>query len=266
MKNFSLYFLLVCLLSYLTPVCAQTINESNFRNVIEINRKNTVKVDDYYLIDFAVMPSEKTVIFYNNAQIPSNLFFLDSFYPEIKEFILVCPKACKIDKNDIYGINDSAKYITSTTLYHVYRDQSMVNIDSVVHEGAVSSPKLYFAKNVKLYDDYFKVYHDDCLGTSCPIQPYKEMQPLTILEYIIYYQTEHQIKLNGTYISENCDLATCTVFFTLSNLSAKEKVNFILERWISKIPDKHLKELQPYPAQIFTPKPVKTKGLKKLDF
>lgn len=261
MKSLLRYLVLVSLIFNTSLLSAQIVIDSIYKNVIDINHKNTVYLEEYYLTDIPIKASKRPVVFYNSLPIPNKLFFNDSFYPEIKEFILVSPNPDYIDSTGRGMIGDT-KLLTSSTLYRVRRGQGGVQIDSVVHVGS-DGPKLYLQESVNLPDGYIKVYYADCYGPNCPIAPYFELKPSAIAEYVVGYQKDHNTKLNGIYLGKG--KKSTIMFLTLSDLSAREKVGFILGARHSKRPDRHLAKFAPDPPQIFTPSIVRIKRLKKVD-
>ena len=258
MKRFNYSIVLALLVFSYNSLNGQTLNDPVYYEVIEYNNQNTERIGEHYLSNVPVNVSNKPVILYNSSGIPIKLFFhSSSFYPDLKEFIVINPIKIKIISVPNGG---HARTAPAAMFYHVKREKDKEQVDSLLRDG-MNLPKIIFQKPTELPVDAILIYHEDCYS-ECPTPPYQQLKPSTITEFLTGYEREHSITLHDIYISKNKKEGQHLLYFGLASLHATDKVSFILGRWYSQIPDKHLKKLAPYPPKIFCPKVFKTKKLK----
>jgi hypothetical protein len=254
MKNFPCQLLFAFLVLSYFPVSAQKLSNRVYDDVIEYNHQNTVKVGIHWLTSVVVSSANKTMVLYNNAGIPDSLFFYPAtFSNELKEFILISPKGAKIISMPDGG---HGRTVPITTLYHVRRENNRLLIDSKQYLNR-DLPKIHFRNAEGLAADVRLTYHQDCYGSACPIALNPGMPPYTITAFFSGYE-----KVGDIFISKEINTQHTPLYFTLSGLSATEKVSFIIDRYYSNISNRHLIKLMPYPAKIFSPEIINIKNLR----
>ena len=130
------------------PLSAQTLLDSAYYDVIEYNNQNTEKIGIHYLTTVPLGVSGKPLILYNNAGIPDSLFFSRlSFYPELKQFILISPRIGRIIS---FPDGGHGRTKPSIMCYYVRRENNLLRIDSL--ERWEKHPQLHFNKFTKLPD------------------------------------------------------------------------------------------------------------------
>lgn len=237
---------------------AQTLRDSVYNDVIEYNDQNTENIGTHYLTTLPVNEADKILILYNNAGIPDKLFFHPlSFNPDSKQFILISPR-----RERILSLPDGghARTVPSIMFYYVRRENNQLLIDSL--ERREKLPRFLFQKTADLVSDAKLIYHEDCHGSECPVDSYKQLKPSTITEYLSFYQKDHGVIIRDIYISKDQNEKQNHLYFPLADLSSTDKIDFILGRYYSKIGDIHTAKLAPYPATIFSPKVINTEKLK----
>ncbi len=230
---------------------SQTINDSLLTNVIKISNDDIVKIDKQYLIDIPIQFSEnETAVFFNNSTI-LNQFILQSrsFYPQLKEFILISPdwKYYKeVEQSATENEIECAEPIPTNWYYQIKRERDTVIVDSIRLQGK-KMPQLQF-KKIEPLDNTIVYYSSESYGSKCCPRSFTHSLKKKFNNLVTTFKTENNIPLLGAYRQIEGKEGEHSIFYTLEKLTIEQKLQFII---------KHVNVLFPKEKnkpKIYTPK------------
>jgi len=228
------------------------MNDSTFKNVIQIS-DNTVSTNGKdYLFDIAISDTVKTPVIFVQAEIPLNL--LNGIYPTFSKIIVIVPNwtyykgvsSQKLPK----GIK-CAEPMASSIIYEFKRENGKFLKDSLIIMGGKGFPEMEFNNNLIENSDK-KVYYSERYGSDCcPRDQQLDNKP-TREEFIIFFEKENSVKIIDTYQEMRGKEGEIVYYYSLKGLSNKLKLKFILERSFYRIINRKTKDIEKIP-RIYTP-------------
>ncbi|WP_185965912.1 hypothetical protein [Flavobacterium sp. ZT3R18] len=226
------------------------INDTVFKDVIEITDNNVATNGKDYLFDISISKTIKVPVVFVQAQVPLNL--LPHIYPEFSRIIVVSPnwKYYQEMSNQKLGEGLACEPMASSIIYEFKRENNRVKKDSLVLMG--SFPKMEFANKSKPETNKVEVYFSESYGSvCCPRDEQWDNRPSRD-EFAANFEKINKIKITNTYREPHGKEGEAFYYYSLKGLSNKLKLNFILERTFSRIINRHLKDLMITP-KIYTP-------------
>ncbi|WP_103867591.1 hypothetical protein [Aquimarina sp. I32.4] len=242
---------------------AQSINDTIFTNVVLIQKEDIVQDNNDYLIDVIMdFDFKKTPIIFNNSRL-SKSFFINKLFKD-KPIILITPDWKFYEKvvEEAQRMGGCIEPATTNIFYQRKYLKNISKVDSVQISG--NQPKMVFNSRVKglKTDDTIIFYYTESYGSMCcPIDPkWKVKEKLD--NFITSFEATNNIKLGDAYVKITGKEGEHIVYFTLSNLSKKQKLAFlqgVRGGIYFKNADRKYIEINP---QIFTPRSIQKEGLK----
>lgn len=240
--------------------------DTAYREVIMIENEHVAHQGDNYLIDIPLKEDQDTLhVFFLSARVPVDLFKNStSFYPSVKEFILIVPDwefyqrvAEDATKNGIV-----LEPATTNVYYHIKRNEDQISVDSMRISGN-GHPQLDF-KTPDIPKDHFVSYRSEQYGSvCCPKDPRWEIANEDG-PFIKSFETRNNVRIKGIYRENNGKEGEHITYYTLTGLSPEQRLKFILEKRSQWIVNKTTKEIE-FAPQLFTPqlKPFVKTGFNK---
>jgi hypothetical protein len=243
-------------------VIAQSINDTIFKNVLLIQKEDVVKNIDDYLIDVVIdFDSKKTPLIFNDSRLSKDFFTNRMF--EHKSIVLITPdwkfyEEVAEEANRMGGCIEPA---TTNIFYQRKYSENKPKADSIRISG--NQPKVVFTQSLKdlKTNDNIIFYHTESFGSSCcPRDPSWEIKG-KLDEFITSFEKVNNVKLGDIYEEIRGKEGEHILYFTLSNLSTKQKLSFLEEVRYWKYIDRKLEDVE-FEPQIFTPNSIKKESLK----
>ena len=241
--------------------------KKNYSNVLDINDSQVSKSAQNFLIDLPLKEdADSSYVFFLNAGIPVDLLLHSkSFYPGIKDFIMMVPDWEFYQKvaEDATANGMTIEPATTNIYYRVKRTEDSVHIDSIRISGN-GHPQINFI-TPKIGDDLLVVYREESYGSRCcPADPIWAIAGMDI-PFVKEFEKSNKLKVTGTFKQMNGKEGEHTVYYTLPNLTSQQRLDFILAKRSQWVIDKKAKDA-PHEGQIYTPKliPFIKAGFNKL--
>lgn len=241
---------------------AQNISDSIFKNVTLIENRNVLKSDNDYLIDVVMKYDVNDIpVIFNDSRELSKQFFFNELCRS-KPMLLMTPDWAFYDavaeEADSMGgcIEPAPAFIYYQKKYY----KNKLQVDSI--KITENYPKLFFnlsVKELKAKEDIV-FYHTESFGsTCCPKDPKWEMKD-KLDGFITYFEQKNSTKLGDVYKKITGKEGEHILYFTLSNLNTKQKLNFLQEIRHIYVEKKNRKSIEISP-QIFMPSSIQKEGL-----
>ena len=239
---------------------AQSINDSIFNNVIEITDNNTGNNGTDYLFNISIPKSIEIPIIFVQKEVPPSI--LPIIYPEFSKLIVITPNWTYYAKNSNQVLPEGvicAEPMASSIVYEFNRENGKVLKDSLVIMG--DFPNMKFKEPKKQKDNEIEVFYEENFGSACcPKDPKWKIKD-KLGDFITAFEKSNKVKIGDVYKKMIGEEGEHNLYFTLSNLNSKQKLEFLQEvrYWIYI--DRHLEDIR-FKSQIFTPSFIKKEGLK----
>ncbi len=232
--------------------------QERYDQVVMISDDRVAQSEGDYLIDLPIREkADSNYVFFVSAKIPVEMFTKqESFYPAIKEFILIIPdwkidqKVAKDDKKGAVTL----KPATANWYYLIRRNGSSIQTDSLYIAADNKQPQLAYAA-VKAPEGMLKFYRSEYYGSvCCPRDPMRDLLKEDV-PFIRDFENKNNVTIIGTYRQPLGKEGEHAVYYTLPNLTTKQRLAFILDKRWQWILNAKLKDLN-FKPQIFTPRLV----------
>ena len=240
--------------------------QKNYSNVVEISDNQVAESAQNILIDIPLKEdADSNHVFVLSAHLPAHrLVNSTSFYPGLKQFLMIVPDWEFYDKvsSDATKNGITLEPATTNIYYRVKRTEHEVNIDSIRISGD-GHPQLHFAAP-KIGTDSLVVYREESYGSVCCPKDPKWAIADQDLPFIKTFEKTNKVSLKGTFQQRNGKEGEHTVYYSLPNLTSKQRLDFILAKRSQWVLPEELKDLRHEP-QIFTPQfiPIVKDGFNK---
>nr|WP_249665423.1 hypothetical protein [Mucilaginibacter sp. Bleaf8] len=248
MINRVLLLLMTCgllLLNSKEPLEAQVLPKQDwlqktYNNVVIIDDDKVAKSRGSYLIDVPIQENaDSCYVFFVNAKVPAELFIKqESFYPDIKEFILIMPD-WKLHQKVAENAKKSGVTLEPTVTnryYRIRRNGNSVQADSLRISDNRKQPHLKYAA-LKTNKDMLKFYLAESYGSvCCPRDPQWELFEEDV-PFMKAFEKKHKVNITETFRQTYGKEGEHTVYYTLPKLTTKQRLIFILDKrwqWILK--------------------------------
>lgn len=192
---------------------AQPKTDAVYSDVIKIEDKDVVWRAPFYLIDIAVNRYAEPPVFYNEAGIPAHLF--KTAWPELPLFRVISP-----------GLKDSRTIHTIYTIKRSLDGSRRVSVDSLQLPG---KPVIHFRNGDAGDQKLVKAWLTEHRGSvCCPRDPAWDNDN-NLSGFIRQYEEQRGVKIEGLYTRSEGREGEHTSHYTLSNLSLRQKLNFIVQ-------------------------------------
>ncbi len=250
-------------LNSIAPSVAQVTPKQNwlqksYDRVIVIDDDKVAQSDGSYLIDLPIQEkADSNYVFFVSAKIPIELFTKqESFYPKIKEFVLIMPdwkidqKVAKDDKKGAVTL----KPATANWYYLIRRNGNSIQTDSLYIAADNKQPQLAYAA-VKAPEGMLKFYRSEYYGSvCCPRDAMRDLLKEDV-PFIRDFENKNNVTIIGNYEQPLGKEGEHAVYYTLPNLTTKQRLAFILDKRWQWILNKETKDIY-FKPQIFTPRLV----------
>ncbi len=241
--------------------------KKSYSNVVDIQDSQVSESAQNFLIDIPLEENaDSSYVFLLSAHVPVQLFLSStSFYPGIKEFILIVPDWEFYQKVGQDATNNGITLEPATTniYYRVKRTGDSVHTDSIRISGD-GHPQIHYAVP-KIGRDLLVVYREESYGSlCCPKDPMWAIAEQD-LPFVKGFEKSNKLTLTGTFRQNNGKEGEHTVYYTLPNLTSRQRLDFILAKRSQWVVNKGVKDAY-NKAQLFTPKliPIVKDGFNKI--
>lgn len=213
----------------------QSIRDSVFNNVILIKKTDVSTNGFHLLIDIPIKAQKDPIVIFNDDfRIPAKLFFSrSSFLWEQNEIILITldwrfEKEIR-EREKREGIHIKAH---KNKIYHIKRRGSGYEVDtlSIVLHDPRKPIRINF-ENPKLKENEVKYFFKECYGsTCCPEDPsWKFKRERNEMKN--NFNKRHKVNVyNNAYRHRKGKEGEHCTYYTLSDLTSEQKIEFIFQR------------------------------------
>ena len=228
---------------------SQSMNDTSFKNVVQISDNNVTTDGKDYLFDITISDTIKTPVIFVQTKVPLKL--LSDIYPTYSKIIVIVPnwtyyaEVSKQNKNI-----KCAEPIVSSIIYEFKRENGKSTQDSLVVN--YEFPKMEFSIKNKLETNQIEIYFEEKFGSVCCPRDQQWDNKTTREEFLINFEIKNNVKVINTYSQSYGEEGEVKYLYSLSGLTNKQKLSFILERKHSRILNRETKKIGHFP-KIYTP-------------
>lgn len=252
-------FLLISFVA-MSPSYAQSIHDSIIKNVTLIDKEDVVQDNGDYLIDVVLQYSlnEIPVILNDSRQLPTELFLNRLF--KSKPVLLITPNWQFYDTVAEEATRMEGCIEPAPSFIYYQRLKNNLKTDSI--KVADNYPKLVFNSSIKELktNDHIVFYHTESLGSSCCPRDPKWDEKEKLNNFISSFETKNNVKIGAVYKKITGKEGEQILYFTLSNLNLKQKLDFLQEVRSNYLKRKKTKQSKPT-TQIYMPSTIRKEDL-----
>jgi len=216
---------IILFLFYGTLACfAQNVSDPIFTNVIRIDNKHITKLRNKTLIDVSIPTEIQTPIIFVENKILKELLF--SLYPQYRNIVFIVP-----DWNYYENISEDTKLEKAFIIYKLDRQNWHSFVVDSLKRRKNNVPEIKFATNMALENDEIESYYQESYGSVCC--PRDHSQDFLGSELDRNFWEKYAGKIGEVYKCIRGKEGEHTAYYTLTGLTAQDKIKFIEERLLA---------------------------------
>lgn len=244
MHYFTCLPFLILIFNCLT-MTAQPADNQSYENVYVIKDDQVTIIGDQYLLDLPVRKKEETVVLFNASEIPNELFWTSPYcYPNQKEIILIDNVSFS---GDVCGGDEEEEPVAEFDVFTIKRTNNKTTVDSVRIYNVTITEKT----PEPIAENEIKYFFSERYGSTCCPRDEKWDNVMRAETYLAQYEAKNKHSAGSVWQRITGKEGEHAIFYTLDRLEGKQRLDFILGRQHTLIPNVQLKKYKRLP-NLFT--------------